>query len=493
MAKKSLKNLMMLVLSVSLVIGVVLAGGCVGKEIEAPTQIIEDITPQEALTLIQDNQDNPNFVIIDVQTPGEFAEEHIENAINIDFHSETFQDELNKLDKNRTYLIYSRNGSHSGSALDMMAELDFSEVYNMSGGINEWVAEGLPTIQETPTQISENITPQEAFTLIQDNQDNPDFVIIDIRTPEEFAEEHIENAINLDFRSETFRDELNKLDKDKTYLIYYSCLCGRIGEKTVDIMAELDFSEVYNMSAGLDKWVAEGLPTIQEIPPQIIESITPEEAFTLIQDNQDNPNFVIIDVQTPGEFAEEHIENAINIDFHSETFQDELNKLDKNRTYLIYSRNGSHSGSALDMMAELDFSEVYNMSGGINEWVAEGLPTIQETPTQISENITPQEAFTLIQDNQDNPDFVIIDIRTPEEFAGGHIEDAINIDYRSETFRDELNQLDKDKTYLIYYSCACGRIGEKTLDIMAELNFKEVYNMRAGLDKWEAEGFPTTE
>jgi len=92
------KDLIILVLSVLLVIGVVLAGGCVGKEIQTPpqtpTQIIEHITPQEAFTLIQENQDNPDFVIIDVRTPEEFAEEHIENAINIDYRSETFRTSL---------------------------------------------------------------------------------------------------------------------------------------------------------------------------------------------------------------------------------------------------------------------------------------------------------------------------------------------------------------------------------------------------------------
>ncbi|TET17656.1 MAG: rhodanese-like domain-containing protein [Dehalococcoidia bacterium] len=136
---------MILVLSASLIIGFVLIGGCAGKEIETPTQIIEDITPQEAFILIQDNLDNPDFVIIDVRTPEEFADEHIEKAINIDFLSETFRDELNTLDKNKTYLIYCRSGGRSGNALDIMAELNFREVYNMSGGIDQWKAEGLPT------------------------------------------------------------------------------------------------------------------------------------------------------------------------------------------------------------------------------------------------------------------------------------------------------------------------------------------------------------
>ena len=141
----SLKNLMMLVLSLSLVIGVVLTGGCVGKE--TPTQIIENITPQEAFTLIQDNESNSDFVTIDVRTPEEFAAGHLENVITIDFYSETFQDELNLLDKSKPYLIYCRSGNRSGQALAIMEELNFREVYNMSGGIIKWKAEGLPTTE----------------------------------------------------------------------------------------------------------------------------------------------------------------------------------------------------------------------------------------------------------------------------------------------------------------------------------------------------------
>jgi len=139
----SLKNFVALALSVSLVIGVALTGGCVLDE----TATIEDITPQEAFTLIQNNQDNPDFVIIDVRTPEEFGAEHIENATNINFYSETFRDMLNNLDKNKTYLIYCKVGGRSGSALDIMAELNFKEVYNILGGINLWKAEGFPTVK----------------------------------------------------------------------------------------------------------------------------------------------------------------------------------------------------------------------------------------------------------------------------------------------------------------------------------------------------------
>ena len=142
-----IKRLIMLALLISLVLVVIGAGGCTSAETGIPVQIIEDITPREAFTLIQENRNNPDFVIIDVRTPQEFTGGHIDNAINIDFYAETFRDELNDLDKSQTYLVYCRSGVRSRNALNTMEELNFQEGYNMLGGILAWKADGLPTVK----------------------------------------------------------------------------------------------------------------------------------------------------------------------------------------------------------------------------------------------------------------------------------------------------------------------------------------------------------
>ena len=142
MTKICSKKLETLVLSGILVIGVALLGGC-AERITA-IQVIKDISVKEAYDLIGKNKDNQGFIIIDVRTPQEFANEHIEDALNLDYYSEKFRDELNKLDKEKTYLIYCRSGNRSGKALSMMKELGFREVYNMLGGIIQWKAEGYP-------------------------------------------------------------------------------------------------------------------------------------------------------------------------------------------------------------------------------------------------------------------------------------------------------------------------------------------------------------
>ena len=144
------KNLMISLFLGALIIGVLLASACIQTETnttksETQIQIIENITPEEAYILIQENKDNSNFVILDVRTPEEFLGEYIENAVNLDYYSDTFRNDLDKLDKNKTYLIYCRSGRRSENALNIMKELDFREVYNMLGGIIKWKSEGLPT------------------------------------------------------------------------------------------------------------------------------------------------------------------------------------------------------------------------------------------------------------------------------------------------------------------------------------------------------------
>lgn len=134
----------------ALIIGVLLTSAYVQTETntaqsETQIQIIENITPEEAHISIQENKDNPNFVILDMRTPEEFFGEYIENAVNLDYYSDTFRNDLDKLDKNKTYLIYCRSGRRSENALNIMKELDFREVYNMLGGIIKWKSEGLPT------------------------------------------------------------------------------------------------------------------------------------------------------------------------------------------------------------------------------------------------------------------------------------------------------------------------------------------------------------
>lgn len=80
------------------------------------------------------------------------------------------------------------------------------------------------------------------------------------------------------------------------------------------------------------------------------------------------------------------------------------------------------------------------------------------------------------------PDAVLLDVRTPEETAQGMIEGAIQLDFRSPDFESEIEKLDKDKTYLIY--CRSGNRSGKTCALMAKKGYKNLYNLAGGYIAW---------
>jgi hypothetical protein len=71
-------------------------------------------------------------------------------------------------------------------------------------------------------------------------------------------------------------------------------------------------------------------------------------------------------------------------------------------------------------------------------------------PNQITEGITVAEALEMIVENIDNPDFVLLDIRTPEERAVSYIEGSILVDWNAGDFEAEVESWDRCKTYLLY-------------------------------------------
>jgi rhodanese-related sulfurtransferase len=105
------------------------------------------VEPGKARELILENKGNPGFSILDVRTPGEFAEGHLEGAVLVDYRSPRFRQEMAQLDREKTYLVYCRTGNRSAHALETMKDLGFRSIYHLEGGIKRWVEEGLPAVR----------------------------------------------------------------------------------------------------------------------------------------------------------------------------------------------------------------------------------------------------------------------------------------------------------------------------------------------------------
>ena len=85
---------------------------------------------------------------------------------------------------------------------------------------------------------------------------------------------------------------------------------------------------------------------------------------------------ITLDVRTPGEFNEGHIEGAILVDFQSGIFENEIASFDKSKTYAVYCRSGNRSGQAVKVMRDAGFTDLYNLDGGVIDWASAGLSLV---------------------------------------------------------------------------------------------------------------------
>lgn len=98
------------------------------------------------------------------------------------------------------------------------------------------------------------------------------------------------------------------------------------------------------------------------------ENISPEQFNSLISGN----SVQLIDVRTSKEFNSGHIPNAMNIDFFSDEFVNNINKLDKEAPVFIYCRSGNRSGKSVSDFQKAGFKKIYNLEGGFLKWESEG-------------------------------------------------------------------------------------------------------------------------
>lgn len=121
------------------------------------------------------------------------------------------------------------------------------------------------------------------------------------------------------------------------------------------------------------------LLTAGAIPPVAaqVQHITALEAKTVIDQNTGKPDFVVLDLRTPKEYAGGHIAGAVLLDYRSPGFQKGMRQLDTSKRYLIYCRTGNRSGQALKIFREMGFESIYHLKDGIVDWVRRKLPLVR--------------------------------------------------------------------------------------------------------------------
>jgi len=114
--------------------------------------------------------------------------------------------------------------------------------------------------KETPTEEASvagivDVDAEKASALVEEESD---LVVLDVRTPEEFAEGHLAGAVNIDFKKDDFAAKVGELDTEKPYLVH--CRSGSRSGKSMEVFKDLDFEEIYHLKTGYLGWTEAGKP-----------------------------------------------------------------------------------------------------------------------------------------------------------------------------------------------------------------------------------------
>lgn len=117
-------------------------------------------------------------------------------------------------------------------------------------------------------------------------------------------------------------------------------------------------------------------------------------------------------------------------------------------------------------------------------------PAAPAAPAKEVKHVDAAAAAKVLEEAAKTPEkkVTVLDVRTPEEFASGHIKGAQNVDIASPDFAKDLARLDPAKTYLVH--CAAGGRSTRSLSILSKLGFKSVMHLDGGLNGWKKAGLP---
>jgi rhodanese-related sulfurtransferase len=109
-------------------------------------------------------------------------------------------------------------------------------------------------------------------------------------------------------------------------------------------------------------------------PKKELRTVSAQEVYDAVY-NKSNSSIQLVDVRTAEEYGVTHLKNAQNICVTEDDFQEKVKTLDKDKPVYVYCKSGGRSARAAKILAEMGFTQIYDLAGGITAWEEDGLET----------------------------------------------------------------------------------------------------------------------
>ncbi len=486
--------------------------------------------------------ENPDLFVIDVREPSELEENgHVPGAVNIPV--KTLADNLALLpsDLDEEIVVYCKSGTRSTFAWSILNMLGYTNVRNMTAGMDGWIKAELPVetglapAEEISTPIVENEAlymavkefannPPEGWASVKNTDVNEmlingeEFVMIDARRADEFEAGYIDPAVNIPLEEVMAR--LDEIDPATKTVVY--CKSGIRSVMYTIALRMNGYDNVFSMSGGYVGWQTAELPVVGAAPDfksifaNIIANNGADKSYgtmpadVLNTELIENPDLFVIDVREPSELEEfGHIPGAVNIPLKTLADNPALLPADLDAPIVVYCKSGTRSTFAWTILNMLGYTNVRNMTAGMDGWlkaelgVEEGLAPAEEISTPI---IFDEKLYAAVKDFANNPpegwasiknvdvnemlvngeEFLLIDARRADEYEAGYVDPAVNIPLEEVIAR--MGEIDPATKTVVY--CKSG-IRSLIYTIALRLNgYSNVLSMSGGYVGWQAAELP---
>ncbi|HDN85677.1 MAG TPA: hypothetical protein ENG49_00455, partial [Candidatus Omnitrophica bacterium] len=378
--------------------------------------------------------------------------------------------------KDTPIITYCKKGKRAAIAAAQLAQIGYTNVRYLEGGILRWKRAGYPImysslvgtidmpqgktpeefLKEAEVIVGEGITPLEAKERIDIE---PNTLILDVATRREHAIRgfKIPEAMITSYGEIVFTDFMKKIAPDANIPIITTCTKGKRGLLIAKVLKEMGYKNVTYIRGGIDAWKKAGLPLekyepgeerkiksvnlLQFEPPQgktgqdfgneakrYVRGISVEEAKRKF----DNKDAIFVDVRRRSEYKDGFIEGSLDISLGRLIFDVRGRIPNKNIPIITYCKKGMRAAIAGSYLVQMGYTNVRYLEGGILAWKRAGYPVVispyyykidlprGKTPEEFlkeaeviaGEGITPLEAK---ERKERDPNTVILDVATPIE------------------------------------------------------------------------------
>lgn len=495
--------------------------------------------------------------LLDVREPSELEEKGwIEGAVNIPLRE--VADSVAYLPSFDTTIVsYCGSGWRCTIALTALEAMGWENVLGLKGGsYGGWVEAGYPiaegeipalvelneaepdpamvkAMQDMLHSVPEGFGGVAADALNTELVENPDLILIDVRTAEEVETKGYVDAPNVIFiplEELVASQDMWPADMDAPIVVY--CGSGHRSTIAMTILWSYGYTDVRSLKGGFGEWASGGYPAIGVPEPEATWDmdaafntfLADMEAYNTIglEDvnlmlAEDPPPF-ILDVREVSELeANGHIEGAVNIPLRE--LADNLQYLPSFDTQIIsYCGSGWRCTIALTALEALGWEDVKCLKGGsFSGWVEAGYPVVEGVaaePMELNAAEPDPAAVAAMQEMLhnvpdgfggisaddlflalgENPDLILIDVRTDGELEEKGVIEAenwVHIPLEEFVNMKDMWPADTDAPIVVY--CGSGHRSTIAMSILWSYGYSDVKSLKGGFGAWTEAGYPVAE